>query len=107
MINVDIARLQYENIQPQATIQGVLGKKRDEKLYGACQDFEAIFVKQMLKSMKGTVEKTGLLDGGFAEEIYDDMLYDEYAKKMVKTAGFGIADTLYNKLSVSVHDSVK
>ena len=77
------------------------------KLKKACQDFEAIFVKQMLKSMKGTVEKTGLLDGGFAEEIYDDMLYDEYAKKMVKTAGFGIADTLYDKLSVSAHDSAK
>ena len=25
----------------------------------------------------------------------------------VKTAGFGIADTLYDKLSVSMHDSVK
>ena len=97
MVDIEIARMHYENSQIQ-TRSGNL-KKRDEALYGACQDFEAIFVRQMLKSMKSTIEKTGLLDGGFAEEVYDDMLYDEYAKKMVKTGGFGVADMLYNQLA--------
>ena len=103
MINIEIAKMQYENVTPQRTIQNVQGKKRDEALFKACQDFEAIFVKQMLKSMKNTINKNELLDGGFAEEIYDDMLYDEYAKKMVTTARFGIADTLYNQLSTGVY----
>ncbi|MBN1685488.1 MAG: rod-binding protein [Spirochaetales bacterium] len=103
MINLDIARMQYENIQPQRAVASVHTNTRDEALHRACQDFEAIFVKQMLKSMKGTINKSGFLDGGFAEEVYDDMLYDEYADKMVTSAGFGIADTLYNQLSFSAH----
>ena len=53
-------------------MQNVQSRRRDETLYKACQDFEAIFVKQMLKSMKNTIDKSGLLGGGFAEEIYDD-----------------------------------
>jgi len=70
-----------------------------EKLLQACRDFEALFIKQMLDAMRNTVEKTGLVDGGMAEEIFEDMLYDEYAKKMARTAGFGLAETLYRELS--------
>ena len=73
---------------------------RDEdKLKEACRQFEAIFLKQMLNSMRKTVTKNGLMDGGFSEEIFEDMLYDEYAEKMTKTAGFGIADMLYKQFS--------
>ena len=102
MINTSIARLQYENVQPNRTIQNLQQNKQDSELRKACEDFEAIFVKQMLKSMKSTINKGGLLNGGFAEEIYDDMLYDEYAKKMTKTANFGIANSLYRQLSAGV-----
>ncbi len=99
MINIDVARMQYDSVQPNLVMKNVRGGRRDEKLFEACQDFEAIFIKQMLNSMKSTVNKTGLVDGGFAEEMYDDMLYDEYADKMAKTAGFGIAESLYRQLS--------
>ena len=99
MLSLELALMQYDNIQPQRAAQNMQSKRQDEALYQACQDFEAIFVKEMLKSMKSTINKSGMMDGGFAEEIYDDMLYDEYAKKIVKTAGFGLADTLYDKMS--------
>ena len=72
---------------------------RGSKLYKACQDFEAIFVKQMLNVMRKTVNKSGLMDGGFAEEVFEDMLYDEYANKMTEHAQFGLSDTLYKQLS--------
>ena len=72
------------------------------KLYEACQDFEALFIKQMLNAMRKTVSKTGLIDGGMAEEIFEDMLYDEYAKKMARTAQFGLADMLYRDLSPQI-----
>ena len=72
---------------------------RDDRLYEACQQFEAILIKQMLNSMRKTIQKTGLVDGGMAEEIFEDMLYDEYALKMARSAGFGLSDTLYRELS--------
>jgi flagellar protein FlgJ len=53
----------------------------------------------MLKVMRDTVPESGLLDGGMAEDIFEDMLYDEYALKMARTAGFGLSDTLYRELS--------
>ena len=74
---------------------------KSSKLYKVSQDFEAIFIKQMLNVMRKSVSKTGLMDGGMAEEIFEDMLYDEYAEKMAKSGSFGIADMIYRKLNVN------
>ena len=71
----------------------------DKRLLAVCQDFEALFIKQMLNAMRKTVDKSGLLNGGMAEEVFEDMLYDEYAKAMSKTDSIGIARLLYDQLS--------
>ena len=71
---------------------------KNSKLYKVCQDFESIFIKQMLNTMRKTINKSGLLDGGMAEEIFEDMLYDKYALKMSQSAQFGISDLLYREL---------
>jgi Rod binding domain-containing protein len=78
---------------------GIPGKKRDEKLYGTCQEFESIIIKQMLNVMRKTVEKNGLINGGAAEEIFEDMLYDNYSLMMAKNSGFGLADLIYRQLT--------
>lgn len=70
-----------------------------KRLREVCDQFEAIFVKQMLTSMRRTVNKTGLVDGGMAEEIFEDMLYDEYASSIAKTTRLGISEMLYKELS--------
>jgi len=49
--------------------------------------------------MRKTVNRSGLINRGMGEDIFEDMLYDEYAKKMVKTANLGISRLLYNQLS--------
>ena len=72
---------------------------RKSKLFEQCRKFESIFVKMMLKEMRKSVDKSdALLSGGWAEDIYQDMLDDEYSKTMAKTAGFGLADQLYRQL---------
>jgi hypothetical protein len=80
-----------------ARMKDGIDKKSD--LYQQCQEFESIFVKQMLDAMRKTVDKSGLTDNGMGQDIFEDMLYDEYAKTMSKTANFGIADTMYRQLS--------
>jgi Rod binding domain-containing protein len=72
---------------------------RSSKLYEQCQEFEAIFLKIMLNQMRSTIDKSGLIDGGQAEEIFTDMLYDQYSMSMAKTAGMGLADAVYIELS--------
>jgi flagellar protein FlgJ len=90
---------------PRIPVQGsgaAVGKgkiDKSSKLYKVSQEFEAIFIKQMLNVMRKSVDKTGLLDGGMAEEIFEDLLYDEYAKKMAESGGFGISEMIYRQLS--------
>ena len=81
------------------TLERETKSKDTSKLKKACGDFEAIFIKQMLDAMRKTVPKNSLLDGGMAEDIFQDMLYDKYAQKMSDTAHFGIKDILYKQLS--------
>ena len=70
-----------------------------KKLYDASVEFESIFVKMMLKEMKKSVEKTNLIHGGYAEEIFEDILYDEYAKNISKNESLGLAEEIYTTLS--------
>jgi len=92
-----LAKMQYENLQVSAP-RSAMNQAEQAKLKEACVDFEAIFVKQMLDSMRKTVQKTGLTDGGFAEDIYQDFLYDEYAKEIAQTANLGIAKMMYRQM---------
>jgi len=71
----------------------------EQKLRDATVEFESMFIKQMLDSMRKTVTKSGLLDGGMGQEIFEDMLYDEYAKKMAESANLGISDMMFKQLS--------
>jgi flagellar protein FlgJ len=73
---------------------------RGSDLYKACQDFEALFIKQMLDAMRKTVNKADdMLNGGMSQDIFEGMLYDEYAKKMAETAQFGLSDMIYRQVS--------
>lgn len=78
----------------------VAQKKIDKtsKLYEKSMELESYFVKQVLSSMRKTVSKSALGGNGMAGEMYEDMLFDEYAMSMTKNAGFGLADQIYLSL---------
>jgi flagellar protein FlgJ len=72
---------------------------RDEKLYEQCEALETFLLKTLISGMRKTVEKSEFNKGGFAGEMYEDMLYDEYAKDFSKNAGFGLAELAYLELT--------
>ena len=73
---------------------------RNSELYKASVDFESLFIRQMLEVMRKTIHREDdMLGGGMTQDVFESMLYDEYAKKMAETAGFGLADTMYRQLS--------
>jgi Rod binding domain-containing protein len=79
--------------------------KDDQKLRKAAQEFEAVFVKQLLDAMDKTVDRTGLLSGGHAEDMFRGMLNDEISKSLstrLGGSGFGLAETIYRQLSKNV-----
>jgi flagellar protein FlgJ len=72
---------------------------KTSRLYEQCEALETFLVKTLLTSMRNTVQKSELLDGGFAGDIYEDMLYDEYAKSFTQNANFGLAELAYLELT--------
>lgn len=74
-------------------------QKELSKLKNACSEFESIFMHQMLKEMRKTVdEKNSMVYGGQAEEIFSDMLDQERAKDMK----IGLGDMMFKQLSKSL-----
>ena len=72
---------------------------KNAELYELCIELETLLMKNLLTGMRSTVMKSNLIDTGFAGEIYEDMLYDEYAKMMARNASFGFAEMAYKELS--------
>ncbi|MDR2491751.1 MAG: rod-binding protein [Spirochaetaceae bacterium] len=72
---------------------------KSSKLYEQCEALETFFLKNLITGMRKTVEKSDLNKGGFAGEIYEDMLYDEYAKNFSRNADFGLAELAYLELT--------
>lgn len=81
----------------QSGVHGVSKKiDRTSELYEKSMELENYFVKQMLSEMRKTVMKSK--DSDFAQQTYEDMLFDEYSTMMTKNAGFGLADQIYLSL---------
>ncbi|GEM_PF-2358744 len=104
--SADLARFQTLDAAARRPPQTARGPAQapvggdDARLREVTQEFEAIFIKQMLDSMRETRDsEADLLHGGMAEEFFEDMLYDEYAKLMAKTGDFGLGEVLYRELS--------
>lgn len=88
-----------ETAGPKA-LQGKAQPSKDQaEIKKLSEDFEAIFLGLVLKSMRESVQKAGLIDGGNAENIYRSMLDDEYAKQMAAQHHTGLADEIANFLS--------
>lgn len=60
---------------------------------------ESLLWKQVLNSMKQTINKYKLVDGGMAENIFTDMLYDQYSMSLSKNASSGLAKDMYKQMS--------
>ncbi len=71
----------------------------EKKLWDTCIEVESLFVAKMFKEMRNSVEKTEWINGGFAEEIFEDMLYDEYALQVSKNSTIGMAKMIYEEMS--------
>jgi flagellar protein FlgJ len=79
--------------------QALSGEYKDDKqLKQLAQQFESIFMNQLMKSMRETLPKDGLLSS-FSVDMYESMFDQEVAGEMSKGRGMGLADVLYKQLS--------
>lgn len=72
--------------------------RQPEGLTQASEEFEAIFLSQMLAPMFETLEEDPFFGGGPGEQMYRSLLVEEYGKILAKTGGVGLADQLQQEL---------
>ena len=70
------------------------------RLKAASEEFEAIFVNQMLSAMRKTVGEGSLIPKSNAQEIFEGMLDEEWSRKLAGKSGpGGLSEILYRQLS--------
>jgi len=75
----------------------------EKHLLETCRDFEAIFLGELLKSMRKTVPQDGILGRSFGEDVFQSMLDEEYAKSMASTHSTGLAEILFRQLQPALN----
>lgn len=102
----DLAKKSQKNEQGLAGLAEVdttkMSKKELTEVRGKCEEVEAIFVKMMFEQMRKSIKQessgSNAMDQG--RDMYQEMLYEEYAKSITKQGGgIGVANTLYNQLT--------
>jgi Rod binding domain-containing protein len=73
--------------------------KDTQKAKETAQEFEAVFLSQVLKNMYQDVEPDELFGGGSSEEMFRSMMLDEYGKLLSKgNSGISIADNVQREI---------
>lgn len=72
--------------------------KTREQAEAVAQQFERMFIAEMLRPMFEGIETDGEFGGGNAEATFRPMLIDEYANAIAKGGGIGIADSVLKEI---------
>ena len=71
---------------------------QEKELKDACQQFEEMFLTQMLKQMRKTAPKGEMFGGGGqGEEQFSEMLDQERAKSWSQEGGIGLATMMFEQ----------
>ncbi|HKZ16781.1 MAG TPA: rod-binding protein [Geobacteraceae bacterium] len=88
--------------KPQGNEKAALPEKDKIAAKKVAREFETLFVGMMLKSMRETVGKDSLTNGGHGEDVYRSLLDQEYARAISENHGLGLADIMEKELLKSV-----
>lgn len=88
-----------QNIVAQA--EGLQERKSTSQkaLQDASQQFESLFLYQLLTEMRRTVPDTDLLGNRRAEKLFQSLLDQEMAEQSSKNQSIGLATMIYEQMS--------
>ncbi|MGY8700641.1 MAG: rod-binding protein [bacterium] len=79
------------------------GVSDEAKLRDAANDFEAIFINQMLKTMRKTSFESDLLPKSEGEKVFQSLLDEQYAQISAKSGSLGLGEMIYQQLKPKVN----
>lgn len=100
-MNTNVANMDAQTalgMAQQATLPSVPKSQDLNKIREAAQEFEAVFLSQMLKPMFEGISSAPPFGGGQSEEMYRSLMMDEYGKSIAKAGGIGIADQVMREM---------
>jgi peptidoglycan hydrolase FlgJ len=76
----------------------VAGAQTREQARLLAQEFERMFLAQMMQPMFAGLDASGPFGGGMAEDVFRPMLLDQYASSLSAGGGVGVADAVYREI---------
>lgn len=71
---------------------------KSESARQVAQEFEALFLSEMLAPVFESVDTDGLFGGGESEKIFRSMMVQEYGKAIAQSGSVGIADAVQREI---------
>jgi len=87
----------YLDFSALAQLKGDAARDPSKAIRKTAEQFEAYFIQQMMKTMRESIEKSDLVDGGNMD-MYQDLMDKEVSLSMAKRGGMGMADMLERQM---------
>ena len=94
---MDINGSQYHDFSSLAALRKDASQSPDQAVEPVAEQFEALFVQMMLKSMREAVPEGGLFDSD-SMEFYQQMMDSQLSVSLAEQGGLGLADTIVEQL---------
>lgn len=85
-------------LQAGQTTPVAASAKNTAALEDGAQDFEAMFLSEMLKPVFESLPVDEAFGGGKGEEVFRRMMVEEYGKIMARAGGIGLSDNVREEL---------
>ena len=82
----------------KATAAGGGASAREAHAREIAEEFEALFLAQMMSPMFESLKTDGPFGGGSGEGIYRSLIVEEYGKSIAQAGGLGIADAVQREI---------
>lgn len=69
-----------------------------QQIRKVAEDFEAVFLSQMLKPMFANLGAEKPFGGGSGEDMWRSLQVDEFGKAVSRKGGIGIADNIFREM---------
>jgi len=85
-------------IRPAANLRAPDVSQAPDEMRRAAEEFESVFLAEMLAPMFESLDTEGLGGGGMGEQMFRPMLVERYAEAISKSGGVGLADHIVREL---------
>ena len=95
LMDIGAAHQAYGNTAKMPNMRAAQTHQQARKI---AEDFEAVFLSQMLQPMFEGIKPEAPFGSGNSEAMWRSMQIEEYGKAITKAGGIGIADSVYREI---------